>query len=109
MDADVKKTIKDLLEGIDEFDSKYMTYKSKTHREFLEKTLNYIKHKEQECENLNSDNRYFVNQIIALETLTDEYEQAFNEIEKYCKKCNLKVDFTTCDILDIIDTVKDCK
>ena len=37
INEDVKKTIEDLLEGIDEFDSKYMTYKSKTHREFLKK------------------------------------------------------------------------
>lgn len=38
--------------------------------------------KEQECEELNSDNRYFVNKIISLESLTDKYELAFKEIEK---------------------------
>lgn len=48
---DVKKNIENLLEGIDEFNSKYMTYKSKTHRGFLEKTLNYMKHKNESVKN----------------------------------------------------------
>lgn len=62
INEDVKKTIEDLLEGIDEFDSKYMTYKSKTHREFLKKTLNYIKRKEQECEELRKQLDRYLNQ-----------------------------------------------
>lgn len=41
-----------------------------------------LKRKEQECKELNSDNRYFVNKIISLESLTDKYELAFKEIEK---------------------------
>lgn len=41
-----------------------------------------LKRKEQECEELNSDNRHFVNQIISLELLTDKYEIALDEIEK---------------------------
>nr|DAP90317.1 MAG TPA: hypothetical protein [Herelleviridae sp.] len=41
-----------------------------------------LKRKEQEYKELNSDNCYFVNKIISLELLLDEYEQALNEIEK---------------------------
>lgn len=41
-----------------------------------------LKHKEQECEELNSDNRYFVDKIISLKSLTDKYELAFKGIEK---------------------------
>lgn len=44
-----------------------------------------LKRKEQECKELNSDNRYFVNKIISLELLTDKYEQALDEIERFCK------------------------
>lgn len=33
-------------------------------------------------------------------------KQALDEIEDYCKECNLKADFTACEILDIIDKIK---
>lgn len=78
---------------------------------------NLLKAKEQECKELNSDNRYFVNQIISLETLTDKYEQAFNDIEKnikgYCKNMCMAETKETCDccqnteVLDIINKVKE--
>lgn len=41
-----------------------------------------LKRKEQEYEKLNNDNRYFVNQIISLESLADKYELALEEIEQ---------------------------
>lgn len=49
---------------------------------FIKNLYNKLKIKEQECEELNSDNRYFVDKIISLESLTDKYELAFKEIEK---------------------------
>lgn len=49
--------------------------------EFVKELYLDKKAKEQECEKLNSDKRYFVNQIMALGLLTDEYEQALKEIE----------------------------
>ena len=49
---------------------------------FIKNLYNKLKIKEQECEELNSDNRYFVNKIISLESLTDKYELALKEIEK---------------------------
>ena len=35
-----------------------------------------------------------------------KYKQVLDEIENYCKECNLKADFTACEILDIIDKIK---
>ena len=34
-------------------------------------------------------------------------ERILNEIKSYCEECNLKADFTACDILDIIHKVKE--
>lgn len=34
------------------------------------------------------------------------YKQALDDIENYCKECNLKADFTACDILQIIEGKK---
>lgn len=42
-----KKDIEDLIENIDEFKEKYVTYRTKTLRTILVKTLDYIKRKEQ--------------------------------------------------------------
>lgn len=96
---DVKKNIKDLLEGIDEFDSKYITYSAEVHRKVLGEILDYIKRKEQEC---------------------DKYKSALDEIEKIANK-QRKFDLTGktpltpvinevggdfIDILDIIDKVQ---
>lgn len=71
-----------------------------------------LKRNERECEDLNSDNRYFVNQIISLETLTDEYEQALDEIENIADDYN-RVEKTSQyyrdgfdQIQDIIDSIK---
>lgn len=37
----------------------------------------------------------------------NKYKQALDEIEKYCKECNLKFDYTACDILGFINKLKD--
>lgn len=47
-----KKDIENLIEDIDEFKEKYVTYRTKTLRTILVKTLDYIKRKEEECEEL---------------------------------------------------------
>lgn len=78
--------------------------------EFVKELYLDKKAKEQECEKLNSDNLYFVNKIISLELLTDEYEQALNEIEQYrVAEINDEDEAANDTILTIIDTVKDGK
>ena len=47
-----KKDIENLIEDIDEFKEKYITYRTKTLRTILVKTLDYIKRKERECDEL---------------------------------------------------------
>lgn len=37
--------------------------------------------------------------------LMEKYKQALEEVEKYCNECNLKADYTACEILTIIDEV----
>ena len=49
-----------------------------------------LKRKEEECEKLNSDNRYFVNQIISLELLTDKQEQSLTEIKEIAEE-NIRI------------------
>ena len=49
---DCKKDIEDLIENIDEFKEKYVTYRTNTLRTILVKTLDHIKRKEQECAEL---------------------------------------------------------
>lgn len=76
-----------------------------------------LKAKEQEREELNSDNHYFVNKIISLELLADKYELTFEEVEKnikeYCKNMCMAETKETCDgcqntkILNIINEVKE--
>lgn len=46
----IKSRLKLLINNIDEFDSKFVTYKAESMKELLENTLEYIKAKEQECE-----------------------------------------------------------
>ena len=79
----------------------------------IEEQNEYIKTKEQECEELNSDNRYFVNKIISLELLTDKYEQAIGKIEDIADDYN-RIEKTSQyyrdgfdEIQNIIDEIKE--
>mgnify|MGYP004458106129 CR=1 FL=1 len=113
----IKSMIELLIANIDEFDSEFVTYKADSMKLLLQNTLQYINNKEQEYEELNSDNRYFVNKIISLESLTDKYELAFEEIEEnmkgYCKNMCMAETRETCgncqniEILDIIERTKE--
>lgn len=63
--------------------------------------------KEQECEELNSDNRHFVNMITSLELLTDRYEQILDEIKDiYRTDDSGDYDFVKRKILNLIREVK---
>lgn len=79
MASDIIRKIEDLIEGIDEFNEKYVTYNARVLRIVLAETIDYIKQK----------------------------DRALDKIEEYCKECNLKADFTACDILGFINKAKD--
>lgn len=105
---EVEKLIEALIEGIDNLGSIYIRYNAKSLRKVLEKILNYIKHKEQECEELNSDNRYFVDKITLLKMLTDKYEQALNKIRQYrVAEINDEDEAENDTILTIINEIKE--
>lgn len=91
-DKDVKKNIEDLLEGIDEFDSKYITYNAKVHSKVLEGILDYIKRKEQEC----NDYKQALDEI---ENIADDY----NRVEKTSQYYRDGFD----QIQDIINSIKE--
>lgn len=50
---DIKLMLQVLIDNIDEFGSKFVTYKADSMKDLLGNTLEYIKNKEQECEELN--------------------------------------------------------
>lgn len=58
-EENIKSRLKLLINNIDEFDSKFVTYKAKTIKALLQSTLQFIKAKEQECEGLKSENFTF--------------------------------------------------
>lgn len=73
-----------------------------------------LKRKEQECREL----RKQLEQAMYLSEGTlrlyanrqnIKYKQAIDKIEKYCKECNLKFDYTACAILGFINEARDCK
>lgn len=79
-----KKDIEDLIENIDEFKEKYVTYRSKTLRTILVKTLDYIKRKEQECEELKRKIKYMEEYIKTVENSRNEFEKE-NTLRKIIK------------------------
>lgn len=92
MNENVKKNIENLIEGFDEFDSKYVTYNSKVLRTILEETLSYIKRKEQECKNLEEELRGCRIGIkdISIENteickISEKYKRVLDEIEKFAQ------------------------
>lgn len=80
---------------------------------FIKILYNKLKIKEQECKELNSDNRHFVNQITSLELLTDKYEIALDTIKNIVTDDDSLIqDYETAydlaiDILNIIDEAKE--
>lgn len=91
---DIKPRIELLTANIDEFDTKFVTYKADSMKQLLQNTLEFIKDKQQECE---------------------KYEQALNEIEEMAKYNNFLVRDPFCgtgyrdlsgQILSIINKVK---
>lgn len=51
-EENIKSRLKLLINNIDEFDSKFVTYKAESMKSLLKDTLEYINNKEQECEEL---------------------------------------------------------
>ena len=66
----IKSMIELIISNIDEFDSKFVTYKAESMKELLENTLEYIKDKEQECKQLKK-------RLERQEALTETYEVCY--------------------------------
>lgn len=91
----------------------------------VERLSEQLQAKEKECEELKhdsqniqhnctregckyyDDNTYKVFYNCKGKTELSKYKQALDEIENYCKECNLKADSTACEVLDIIHKAKD--
>ena len=67
---DIKSMIELIISNIDEFDSKFVTYKAESMKELLENTLEYIKDKEQECKQLKK-------RLEQQEALTETYKVCY--------------------------------
>lgn len=89
MNKNVKKDIIDLIEGIVEFNSKYITYNARVLRTILEKTVNYIERLEQATKEIQS-------------FCKNEACSPCKELEEnsHCDECQNKI------ILDIIQETK---
>lgn len=111
-----KSRLKLLINNIDEFDSKFVTYKAESMKELLENTLEYIKNKEEEIKkysNINEqDTKDFVilhNSFIEIEGLVKNFCEDCSEYER----CDYEKDGCYYSILprlkDIIKKVKESK
>lgn len=85
MNENTKKDIEDLINDIDEFNEKYITYRTQPLRIILVDALDYIGQKEQECEELSSTNKRLGAELCGK---LQNYMRAIDEIEKvlegYC-------------------------
>lgn len=64
MQSDIIRKIEDLIEGIDEFNEKYVTYNAKVLRIVLVETIDYIKQKERALDEIKDYcNKYPQNSI----------------------------------------------
>lgn len=79
--------------------------------EKLKKQLDkYLNQEEEEIRQLNNDNKLdeilsAISKANAQIEKESNYKQALKKIYKYCCDQNLKVDFTACEILEIINEV----
>lgn len=71
-EENIKSRLKLLIDNIDEFGHKFVTYKAKTIKALLQSTLQFIKAKEQECEGLKSENFTFEELIKKQEEQLDD-------------------------------------
>lgn len=81
-EKNIKSMIKLLIANIDEFDSKFVTYKAKTIKALLQSTLQFIKAKEQELEELKQKQR-------SLEVSKELYD---SYCETHCRANSIAID-----------------
>ena len=79
MNENTKKNIENLINNIDEFKCKYITYRTQSLRTILVGALDYIGQKEQECEELSSANKRLGAELCGK---LQNYMQALDKIEK---------------------------
>ncbi len=79
-EENIKSRLKLLINNIDEFDSKFVTYKAESMKSLLKDTLEYINNKEQECEELRGrlnticfDSRANNNRCISYNRMAEDY------------------------------------
>lgn len=98
----IKTMIELIIANIDEFGHEFVTYKAVSMKELLENTLEYIKTKEQECEELKKD--------CPKRCKSDNYKQALEDIKNACEnECiegNTGYVVDTSIILDIINELQ---
>lgn len=89
-ESKIKSRLKLLINNIDEFDSKFVTYKAESMKSLLKDTLEYINNKEQECEELRGrlnttcfDPRANNNRCISYNRMAEDYEKDLKKLLKY--------------------------
>lgn len=81
-EENIKSRLKLLIDNIDEFGHKFVTYKAESMKSLLKDTLEYINIKEQECEELKGrlnticfDPRTNNNRCISYNRMAEDYEK----------------------------------
>lgn len=130
----IKLMLQVLIDNIDEFGSKFVTYKTDSMKDLLENTLEYIKNKEQECEELHArtasiiysltggrlsystytlegcEQAYYDQLEIDVERATKELQEELQAKEQECKNLEEEIRGCRIGIKDIsIENTEICK
>lgn len=78
-EKNIKLRIELLINNIDEFDSKFVTYKAELIKTLLQSTLQFIKDQEQECEELKEKNQHLISTCCHFKNETKKYKKAVHK------------------------------
>lgn len=122
-ETDIKPMIELIISNIDEFSSKFVTYKAESMKLLLQNTLEYIEQKEEECERLKewqeANQPTGICETCTAKSVEDKYKykKAIEEIEEglipiceSCRKYYYNQHCEDCDtgvIKDIINKTKE--
>lgn len=85
-EKNIKSRIESLINNIDEFDSKFVTYKAESIKTLLQSTLQFIKRKEQEREELKNKINYMEEYIKTVENARNDLERELKAKEQELKR-----------------------
>lgn len=80
-------------------------FSEKLYSEIKTELEQYKKSKQASYESMQREWNNAVNTLRDVDAENEKLKQALEEVEKYCNECNLKADYTACEVLKIINEV----